>query len=158
MFSVWRITKARYADAAFDGEGARLYGGRWNRPGTSVIYTAGSRSLAVLEMLVHLDSPDLLQKYVLMSVDVEESFVMELDTATLPQSWTDDPPPSDVQAIGDAWVRNARSAVLRVPSAIVPGEFNFLLTPNHPDFNRLRIGEPTPFLFDSRLSRHSKRG
>jgi RES domain-containing protein len=152
MLSVWRITKQKHAGSAFTGEGARLYGGRWNTPGTAIIYTAQSQALAVLEILVHLDSPELLKAYVLFEVSMEESLVVDLDRSALPKNWRSEPPPARVQAMGDAWVESADSVVLRVPSVIVPGESNFLLNPRHPDFIRVQIAKPIPFQFDSRLS------
>jgi RES domain-containing protein len=151
--SAWRITKQKYARSAFGGDGARIYGGRWNSPGTAMIYTAQSQSLAVLEMLVHLDSPDLLRKYVLFQVSIDPSCVITLSFASLPRNWKADPVPARVQAIGDDWVAGCASVVLRVPSALVPGEFNFLLNPRHPDFGKLRIGKPIPFQYDPRLGR-----
>ena len=154
MFSVWRITNKRFTKTAFNGEGARLYGGRWNTPGIPLIYTAESKSLAVLEILVHLESPDLLQKFVLFEVKVEEALLSEIDPASLPDNWREDPPPAAAQNIGDDWATSTRSAVLRVPSAIVTGEFNFLFNPRHPDFRRLQIGQPQPLLLDPRLPRH----
>lgn len=151
MLSVWKITQQKHAASAFTGEGARLYGGRWNTPGIPLIYTAQSQALAALEMLVHLDSPDLLKSYLLFAVSVPESFVSDLDLAALPKNWRDDPTPPAVQALGDAWAANEASVVLRVPSVVVPGESNFLLNPRHRDFSKLRIGKPISFRFDSRL-------
>jgi RES domain-containing protein len=156
MFSVWRITSKKFTKSAFKGDGARLFGGRWNTPGIPLIYAAESKSLAVLEILVHLDSPDLLRKYVLFEVKMEDSLMTHLDPASLPKDWRRDPPPPDAQRIGDEWASSARSAVLRVPSAIVTGEFNFLLNPRHTDFGRLKIGQPQSFSFDARLARSSK--
>lgn len=156
MLSVWRIISKKFTKSAFNGEGARLYGGRWNTPGTPLIYTAESKSLAVLEILVHLDSPDLLRKYVLFEVTIEDSLVAPLDPASLPKDWRQDPPPPDAQRIGDEWATNARSAALRVPSTIVTGEFNYLLNPRHPDFRKLTIGQPQSFFFDPRLTRSGK--
>ena len=156
MLSVWRITSRKFTKSAFKGEGARLYGGRWNTPGTSLIYTAESKSLAVLEILVHLDSPDLLRKYVLFEVKMEDSLVTHLDPASLPKDWRQDPPPAAAQNIGNEWASSARSAVLRVPSAIVTGEFNFLLNPRHPDFSKLKIDQPQLFFIDLRPERHKK--
>ncbi|HEU4983301.1 MAG TPA: RES family NAD+ phosphorylase, partial [Acidobacteriaceae bacterium] len=126
MLSVWRITSKKFIKTAFNGKGARLYGGRWNTPGTPLIYTAESKSLAVLEILVHLDSPDLLRKFVLFEVKIDDPLVTHLDPASLPKDWRHDPPPAAAQNIGDECASSARSAVLRVPSAIVTGEFNFL--------------------------------
>jgi RES domain-containing protein len=151
--SAWRITKRKYARTAFRGDGARIYGGRWNSPGTVMIYTAQSQSLAVLEMLVHLDSPDLLMKYILFQVSINPSYVEDLSVSRLPRNWKADPIPARVQAIGDDWVAGGTSAVLRVPSALVPGESNFLLNPQHSDFGKLRIGKPIPFQYDPRFGR-----
>lgn len=151
-FSAWRITKQKHAKSAFSGEGARIYGGRWNSPGTRVIYTAQSQALAVLEMLVHLDSPELLKRYSLFEVEIDLSVVEELDLSSLPRNWMGNPAPAEVQAIGDDWVASRRSAVLRVPSALVPAESSFLLNPHHPDFNKLHIGKAVPFQFDPRFA------
>ncbi|GGA58501.1 hypothetical protein GCM10011507_07340 [Edaphobacter acidisoli] len=152
MLSAWRITKQKLVAQAFTGEGARLYGGRWNTRGTAVVYTAQSQALAALEMLVHLDSPQILQRYVLIEVSFDESLVAELDRSMLPKNWRADPPPAEVQALGDAWVAGKSSSVLRVPSVIVPGEANFLLNPRHPDFRKVRTGKPITFDFDRRLT------
>jgi RES domain-containing protein len=117
-----------------------------------MIYTSGSQALALLEMLVHLDSPELLKAYVFFEVSIEESQVVDLDVTALPKNWRSDPPPRRVQALGDAWVESATSVVLRVPSVIVPGESNFLLNPRHADFSGVQVGKPMPFEFDPRLS------
>ena len=150
--TAWRIAKQKHASTAFTGEGARLFGGRWNNPGTSIVYTAQSQSLAVLEMLVHLDSPELLGKYVLFEIGIDDSVIEQVDPSRLPKGWRVDPSPASVRAIGDDWVGAGTSAVLRVPSALVTSENNFLLNPRHKDFPRLSIGKPIPFRFDSRLA------
>ena len=153
MVTAWRITKRKHARNAFTGEGAREFGGRWNNPGTAVVYTAQSQSLAALEMLVHLDSSELLQKYVLIGVEFDESLIKPIKLSALPRNWSSDPPPLEIQSIGDDWVRAGSSAVLKIPSALVPGENNFLLNPEHQDFARLRFGKPLAFRFDPRLRR-----
>ncbi len=152
-FSAWRITKEVHAKSAFSGEGARLYGGRWNSRGTPLIYTAQSQSLAVLEMLVHLDSPELLRHFVLFEVTVPSALVEVLDAAKLPRNWSANPIPEETQELGDDWVRSRRSAVLRVPSTLVPAECNFLLNPAHAEFRKLHMGKAIPFAFDARLNR-----
>jgi RES domain-containing protein len=152
-FTAWRITKRAHVRTAFDGTGARKYGGRWNSPGNAVVYTAQSQSLAALEVLVHLDSPVLLQKYVLIGVDIDESLVSEVARSGLPRNWQSDPPPAELRAIGDRWFVGGTSAVLRVPSTLVPGESNFLLNPFHPEFRKLHVGKPVSFRFDPRLAR-----
>ena len=151
MVSAWRITKRKHVRSAFTGEGARLYGGRWNSPGTAIIYTAESQSQAVLEILVHLDSPELLKKYTLFQVGIDESYIVDIDAALLPRNWRSEPAPGKVQKIGDEWAASATSPVLRVPSTLVPGESNFLLNPRHAGFLKLQFSEPLPFHFDPRL-------
>jgi RES domain-containing protein len=151
--SAWRITKQKHAKSALSGEGARIYGGRWNSPGTAMIYTAQSQALAVLEMLIHLDSPELLKRYSLFEVEMDLLYVAELDLSNLPRNWRANPTPAGVRAIGDDWVASRRSVALRVPSALVPAESTFLLNPQHPDFSKLCIGKAVPFQFDPRLAR-----
>lgn len=147
----WRITKRRHAKTPFSGSGAKKYGGRWNSPGTAVIYLSEAQSLAVLELLVHLEAPELLQKYVLISVDIADELVEDLDRGALPSEWQAEPAPIQLRGIGDSWVHQGSSVALRVPSALVSAESNFLVNPAHDDFQRLLIGEPVPFSFDERL-------
>jgi RES domain-containing protein len=151
MASAFRIVKAALAETAFNGEGARRYGGRWNSPGTEVIYTAQSESLAMLELLVHLQARDLLLAYVTIRVDFADSLVESLPMNALPDRWRASPAPAELQMEGDRWARARRTAVLRVPSALVPRESNYLLNPNHADFARLALGAPERCDFDPRL-------
>jgi RES domain-containing protein len=153
MVTAWRIVKRKYAKKAFDGEGARRFGGRWNSPGVAVVYTAESQSLAALELLVHLDSAELLGKYVVFEVGIHEALIARLDPTQLPKNWRADPALPRVRQIGDTWAAAGTSAVLQVPSATVPAEFNFLLNPHHEEFAKLRIGPPSPFRLDARLAR-----
>lgn len=148
MPTAWRIVKERYAGTAFTGEGARLYGGRWNSPGVPMIYTAQSQSLAILEMLVHLESPDILKAYVFFETEINIPLITRVDLSLLSQNWKDDPAPPQLQTIGDSWAASLDSVVLSVPSVLVPEERNFLLNPNHPDFSKLKIAGPTAFQFD----------
>lgn len=154
--TAWRITKRKHARNAFDGAGARKYGGRWNSPGNAVVYTSQSQSLAVLEVLVHLDGPELLESYVLIPVSIDDSLVKKIEIRELPRNWRVHPAPKRLSAIGDQWLRAGASAVLRAPSALLPAESNFLLNPNHSDFHKLVIGDPLPFQFDSRMAKESK--
>ena len=151
ILSAWRITKRKHAKTAFSGEGARLYGGRWNSPSVPMIYTAETQSLAALELLVHLDSPALLDQYVLIAVGIEKALVLNLDLKEWPKDWRESPPPARLREIGDAWIEAGKSVALRVPSALVPDESNFLLNPRHADFARLRTSKPVPFRYDARL-------
>ena len=152
MSRVWRIVKSSRAATAFDGEGARLHGGRWNSPGTPMVYTAGTQSLAALEVLVHLQDSRLLQQnYSAISIDFDDKHVEVLAMKSLPKTWRHSPPPNALFALGDRWARERRSPVLQVPSAIIPDEPLYLLNPQHPTFARSKFGKPKPFDFDPRL-------
>jgi RES domain-containing protein len=147
---VWRIVKQRHAATAFDGEGARLFGGRWNSPGTRMIYTSGTLSLAALETLVHL-TPPVVFRYVAIPVEWDDAVVETLPMSGMPADWTEEPPSTSTKVLGDRWVQESRSAVLKVPSVIIRAEPNYLLNPVHRDFRKLRIGKPVPFAFHPRL-------
>jgi RES domain-containing protein len=150
---VWRIVQRKFVKTAFTGEGARLFGGRWNTPDRAVIYTAQSQALAALEILVHLDSEELLRHYLAIPVTIPPHLIERLSPSSLPKNWRAYPAPHGTRAIGDAWLARAAAAVLQVPSVVIPSESNFLLNPTHAQFTKLRIGKPVPFLFDARLTR-----
>ncbi len=115
------------------------------------MYVASTRSLAVLEMAVHLDRSTLLASFVLIPCEFDDRLVTAVDRKALPAQWRLEPPLPALAAIGDAWVKQAQSAVLAVPSAIIEEETNFLLNPAHPDFPKIRIGHPQTFELDQRL-------
>ncbi len=147
----WRIVKPYRVAEAFFGEGARLYGGRWNPIGTAMVYAAESKSLAALEILVHVDVAELLDNYLCIPIRFDGQLVRTLGFSALPNNWRDPLLPSSTQEMGLAWVKDELSAVLKVPSVLVPGESNYLINPNHPNFGKLNIGGPEPFEFDPRL-------
>lgn len=153
MVEAWRICKARYAPTAFDGEGARQYGGRWSSVGTRVVYLASSRSLAMLETLTRLESIVPLPAFVIVSARFDPSLVERLDPGDLAANWRVQPPLSVTQVLGDAWVESGRSSVLAVPSVVVPEESNYLINPEHLDFRKICIGRPEPLKIDPRLVR-----
>lgn len=150
--TVWHITTRRFAASAFTGEGARLYGGRWNRVGLPLVYTAQSRALALLEMLVQ-DEP-LRANYVLIPAligkTVSRTTVL---LSALPPNWRSAQHLDALQATGQHWLASGESCVLAVPSAVVPLELNYLINPMHPDFSHIRVGEPEILDTDSRLMR-----
>lgn len=146
----WRIVKEKRAATAFDGEGAWLHGGRWNSRGTRVIYASATLALAALENLVHL-TPPMTFRYVAIPVEFEQRLVETVTPAGLPADWSEQPPPPSAKALGDLWVKEARSAVLALPSVIIQAETNYLLNPAHPDFKSIVIGKPARFSFDPRL-------
>lgn len=147
----WRIYKPRHAATAFSGTGARDFGGRFNPKGVAIVYTAASVSLASLEMLVHLQTAELLLAYVRRRVTFDHALVKRITEADLPANWRANPAPPESQRIGADWVAAAESAVLQVPSVVIPTESNFLLNPLHPDFKKLTFGKEEPFNFDLRF-------
>ena len=150
MTRAWRIVREDHGYTAFDGEGAWRFGGRWNSRGTRTVYTSATLSLAALETLVHLNPP-VAFKYVAIPIEFDEALVETFATSDLPADWNEEPPPPSTAEIGDRWVKESRSAVLELPSVIIPAEPNYLLNLAHSDFKRIRIGKPTPFSFDPRL-------
>ena len=151
MIRGWRLVKSAHREAAFDGEGARRFGGRWNSPGTRVVYVAESRALAALELLVHLHRSEILAAYCIIPVDIPEQLVSVVRPEELPPTWREYPSPAANKAVGDSWAVELASAVLAVPSAVVEGEAIFLLNPNHPQFRDIIIGNAEPFAYDERL-------
>jgi RES domain-containing protein len=150
MLSVWRITTAAFARSAFSGEGARLYGGRWNPKGIPMVYTAANQSLALLEMLVQ-DQP-LRARYMMIEARIPSAVKVDrVRVDDLPSDWRDIGAREKLQAIGAGWARKRRAAVLTVPSAIVPAESNYLLNPLHADFKRIKVGKPNTVTTDLRL-------
>ena len=149
--TAWRIVKAARVRDAFSGEGARRAGGRWNPPGAAVVYTAGSLALAALEVLVHLDGPQLLPSYRQIPVEFDQGLCRYLDLAALPPDWSDNPAPESTRRMGAEWITSQASLILAVPSAVVPDELVFLINPAHRDLPRLQIGKPASFRFDPRL-------
>src|SRR5262249_47416923 len=137
--------------AAFDGEGARVEGGRWNSPGTPVVYAAESAALAALEMLIHLGRGSVLGAYVLIPCTFDEHLLTRLDRKRLPRNWRSYPAPPELQQLGDEWVRSAVSVALEVPSAVIHTDVNYLLNPRHSGFDAVHVGRPEPFEFDLRL-------
>lgn len=146
----YRIVTPRFADTALSGEGARLYGGRWNPPGWRCVYTAGSRSLAALEMLVHLTGRSRGLAYRLLTIDVPDDFVTEV--TSLPDEWDATPPGGVSQSVGGDWLATGKTAALKVPSVIIPEESNFLLNPQAHGFPEIRVIGERDFQLDLRLA------
>jgi RES domain-containing protein len=149
LITAWRICKQKYSATAFDGYGASRNGGRWNSSGVSVVYTSAVASLAFLEMLVHADATIASLSYVLIPIEFDDQLVTEVDQAGLPADWRDKQ--SVTRQIGDDWVRASRSAVLKVPSAILTVDQNYIINPAHPDMRRLQIGASQPLIVDGRF-------
>jgi len=152
VIEAWRLDKARYAKDAFTGEGARRVSGRWQHKGIPVVYVSDSLALAVLEKFVHLGFDVSHIKFVYRKIEIPDTVIVEkLKTTDLPNDWTAEPPNNSTKDIGTDWARKAETAVLRVPSVLVPKSWNYLLNPTHSDFKKIRISDAMPFVFDARM-------
>jgi RES domain-containing protein len=150
---LWRICREIHAAGAFSGDGARLYGGRWNSQGVRVVYTSPSLALAAIETFVHLEPNLRPDDLVWIAAEFPDNIASErLDLKLLPRKWYELRGES-LRTFGDRWIRAGRTVVLHVPSAAIRGEWNVLLNPEHSDFRKLKIGKPAPFEFDLRMFR-----
>jgi RES domain-containing protein len=151
---VYRVFERKHAAAAFSGEGARLYSGRWNSAGEAVVYTAASFSLALLEIMANTSRARIPAEMVYGPIDLPDEVRRDvLDVTTLPKNWFEYPAPPECQRAGDSWVRASRTVALIVPSAVARLEANVLLNPAHSDFARLIIGGVETMAIDRRLIR-----
>jgi len=150
---LWRICRRVHATGAFSGEGARLFGGRWNSQGVRMVYTSPSLALAAIETFVHLEPNLRPDDLVSIEAEIPNDVVTErLDPKSLPRKWyalRDE----SLKTFGDRWIRTGDTIALHVPSAAIRGEWNVLLNPEHSDFRKLRIEKPKPFQFDLRMFR-----
>ena len=152
---VFRIEREKYLETTLLGNGAALVEGfRWNSLNTHLVYTADSRSLATLEIFVHLDlREDLPSDRYYVEIEIPDDVEMlTLDLAELPENWDSKPPALETQYIGDDFVAQKSAAVLKVPSSIVPPEFNYLINPNHPDAIRIKVISTQKLAFDKRMN------
>lgn len=149
----WRLVRPSFGDAgaAFSGEGARRFGGRWNSVGRSVVYASEHLSLAALEVLAHADRRRFARDLVAFEVQVPADLIAVLAEADVPAGWRARPDAPAARAMGDAWLAAGTHVALSVPSVLVPQERNLLLDPAHPRFSEIWIGAPEPFRFDDRL-------
>ena len=148
--TLWRLARAAYQQ--LDGEGARLYGGRWNSEGRAVVYLSTTLSLAAIEYLVHLEVDDVPSDLLAIEVDVPaDASIEDVDLVSLPSDWRRVPDHAACVATGDRWLDAGASLLLRVPSAVVPRERNVLLNPAHDAAAAVRIVAAEPFSFDPRL-------
>jgi len=155
---VWRISAARYAASAFSGEGGLKYAARWHHKGTAVVYTSATLALAALEMLANVEAGEIATDLVAISAAIPDILtIVTMEAGKLPRNWRDYPGPDSLRMLGSGWAAGGESAVLSVPSVLIPSERNYLLNPAHPDFRRIQIHRPAAFSFDPRLWK-SRRG
>lgn len=150
MATFYRIIQERWAPTAMDGEGARLFGGRWNMIGVSAVYLAESRALAALEILVHAPREVLLLEWAIITVDIPDDEIEK--SKKLPLDWQERPSSYAAQVYGSEWLRGGKHLALRLPSVVIPEESSLLLNPAHPAISKIKVGKPRAFTFDSRLS------
>jgi RES domain-containing protein len=151
---VYRIEREKYIETTLQGVGAALTEGyRWNSLNTFLVYTAESRALATLEVSVHLDfSEDLPNDRYYVEIEIPDDIeILELSPDALPENWDSKPPILETQFIGDDFVSQNIASVLKVPSAIVPPEYNYLINPNHPDAEKIKVTSTEPMHFDKRF-------
>ncbi|MBA2714530.1 MAG: RES domain-containing protein [Rubrobacteraceae bacterium] len=152
LITTWRICAQRYADAAFSGEGARIHGGRWNSKDRSVVYASESISLAVLEQLVHVEDPAVLDAFVVACATLDEGSIEVLPASSLPDDWRTYPAPPSTRRIGDVWLSEVRSLALKVPSVTVRDQHNYLINPAHPDYAGIEVSDPELLDLDPRIT------
>ena len=147
----FRLARKKYP-IALSGKGASIAGGRWNSKGTEVIYCAESRALAMAEVVVHLSLANLPSDFVMLQIAIPNGISMEkVEVANLEPNWNIFPFDLSTQLLGDEFVRRNTACVLKVPSAVVKGDCNFLINPYHPDFKKIKIIEQSDFPFDKRI-------
>lgn len=150
---LYRLVKSDFVQDAWSGQGARLYGGRWNHKGTPAVYTSTSISLATLEILVHVNQDTILNQFSLLSIDISDRYVMKLSLDHLPSDWQQDPAPTSTMDIGSTWLNNQDSLVLLIPSCIIPYEYNAIINPLHPQFQKvIHTVKALEFNVDPRLA------
>lgn len=153
---VFRIEREKYLAQTLSGHGASLSKGfRWNGLHTKLVYTAESRALATLEVSVHLDlREDLPSDRYYVEIEIPDEIpIQEVRIEDLPMGWDAKPPGTTTQTIGDDFVRANEAAVLKVPSSIIPQEFNYLINPQHPDASKIQVTDKSPMRFDERMKR-----
>ncbi len=146
---VYRISKCNYVDD-LSGTGASQFPGRWHNKGTYVLYTASSPSLAMLESLVHISTVIKIERCMI-CLEIPENSIFEITANQLSENWFVNPPPDNLKTIGDRFVREMEFLALRVPSAVVQEEYNYLLNPAHPFFNRVKVIYSRQIRVDERL-------
>lgn len=150
---VFRLSRKKYP-TELSGKGAATFGARWNSPGIEMVYTAESRALAMAEVFVHLSLAMMPDDYLMLTIEIPESVsVKVLDCDTLPDDWSESPYNFKTQKIDDRFIAAREACVLKVPSSVVQGDFNYLINPYHADFGLIKVVDSIDFVFDRRLIR-----
>ena len=147
---VYRVGKAEYSKD-LSGNGARLYGGRWNSVGTACLYSSASRALAVLEYAVNLNILELSKSLVFTLIEIPDDEIFEVNIDELPENWNSYPVDTETRLFGDNLLKSCKKSIIKIPSVIIPSEFNYLLNPNHVNKSEFKIIESVSFIFDNRI-------
>jgi RES domain-containing protein len=148
---VFMLTREKFT-GSLSGKGAALKGARWNSASVEIIYTAANRSLAMAEVAVHFSVSTLPDDYMMMTLLIPDDIeIIEITTNVLPPGWNKFPHPPSTQAIGDKFVTENRFCILKIPSVVTKGDFNFLINPHHTGFSRIKIVNVEKFPFDKRI-------
>lgn len=148
---VFRLHRKKYA-ITLSGKGASRFGARWNSKGTEIIYTSESRALAMAEVVVHLNAAMMPSDFVMLEIEIPNSIkILATQKSELPFNWNVFPHLAHTQKIGDEFINNSEYAVLKIPSSVVDGDFNYLINPNHSAFKKIKIISHHDFIFDARL-------
>ena len=147
---VYRLSRSKYAQD-LSGKGAEMAGGRWNSKGIALVYTGQNISLCMAEVAVHMPLGIVPKDYELIHIEIPEEEIQELSKKELPEDWRDQLSMNETQQIGNDFVKKSSKMVLKVPSMVVQGEFNYLINPNHKNTGKVQIKKTEPFRFDARL-------
>ena len=152
---VYRIARKPFVRSPLDGRGGLFASGRWHAARRLIVYTSDSLALASLEVLVHSDLDLIPQDLIAIEIHIPDDLkIHRLSASKLPRNWRSYPGPISLQKLGNAWLDAGQSLLLRVPSAVIPSEYNFLINPRHPEISKLRISRKFPFRFDPRVISH----
>jgi RES domain-containing protein len=147
---VYRIGRTKYAND-LTGEGARLNGGRWNHKLTPCLYTSESRSLAVLEYTVNVNVDDIPRALSVTTLDIPDKHILQLSIADLPGNWRAAPAPASTKDFGTELLKKSKYSVIRIPSAVIADEFNYLLNPLHRESHQFTVLDTCDFIYDVRI-------
>ncbi|NLO03593.1 MAG: RES family NAD+ phosphorylase [Bacteroidales bacterium] len=146
---VYRITGRKYAND-LTGRGAAMFGGRWNKKGSPVLYTGENKEIALLETLVHTPSL-LIPELDILTLDIPDNSITAIEITDLPKNWAVYPAPVILSEIGERWVRESKTIALKVPSCIIYSAHNYILNCRHPEYSKIRLIDQKRFKFDTRL-------
>jgi len=149
---VWKIARKEYAGAVLSGQGGMYSSGRWHEKGTLIVYTSSTLSLAILEVFVHLGPEGHKIEHIRVQIEIPDKIKIDsIPPSEIPPDWNMSAAPWSTKNYGTQWIRSMSAAVLKTPSVISPGEFNYILNPTHPEFHKIKIINTEAHYFDGRM-------